>query len=109
MQPLSNDATTALLRALRVNLVNFGQDCAVTFEAIRSRPWASVTFSGARHELLLRLSGPSAERAADQLTARLDSAEFKLRGHILADIASVSAEKAGEDLRLRLEALTVEE
>ena len=109
MQPLTNDATTALLRAIHVNFSNFATGCALHVEAIRGRPWASVTFSGARHELDLRLTGPSAEQAAARLTSCLDSAEFKLRGHFVADIALVSKEAAEDGVRLRLEALTVEE
>lgn len=109
MQPLINDATTALLRALRVNFVNLTTECALHVEQIRSRPWASVTFSGARHELALRLAGPRAGEAAERLAACLDTAEFKLRGHIVADIALVTQETAEDGVRLRLEALTVEE
>jgi hypothetical protein len=105
MCSLSPDATTSLLRAI-VNYVNFD----ICFEEIRSRSWASVTFTGARHELGLRLEGDGAEAAADRLCDGLDTAELNLRGHILADIALIYRAPADQGgVRLRLEALTVED
>lgn len=111
MQPLTNDATTALLRAIRVKFVNFD---AITFEEIVSRGWASVTFTGARHEIALRLDGEGADGAASDFLANLETAEFRLRGHVLADIALVSEERSvcpdgTPRIRIRLEALTVED
>ena len=105
MRALRQDATTSLLRAIS-NFVDF----EVCFEEIRSRSWASVTFTGARHELALRLDGEGAEQAADRLCDGLDAAELDLRGHILADIALVAREAADQaGVRIRLEALTVED
>lgn len=106
MQPLTNDATTALIRALTVNFVNFR---SLVFEEIRSRSWASVTFTGARHEISMRLDGDGAEAAADAFLSDLDIAEFRLRGHILADIALVTRNIVEDGVRIRIEALTVED
>ena len=100
-----NDATTAFLRALSVNFVNF----RMTIEEIRSRSWASVTFTGARHELTFRIGGDGAAAAADRFLSHLEAAEFDLRGHILADIALVSDERGDDWIRISLEALTVED
>ncbi len=106
MSAVGNDATTALLRALRSSLhvANF-----LTFEQIRSREWASITFTGARHEIAIRLGGPDAEAVADGFVAGLDATEFRLRGHILADIVLVERERTEDGVRLRIEALTVED
>ena len=110
MQPMTNDATTALLRALRLNFNGFRH---VAFDEIASRSWASATFTGARHVLTLRLTGDGAEAAADAFLGDVEVAEFRLRGHILADIALISRESianAGEPIvRIKLEALTVED
>ncbi len=110
MQPLRQDATTALLRALRERI---GADAEVVVERVTSKAWASATFSGARHTVDLRLAGTAAEAATDALLANLDEAEFRLRGHILADIALVSQRRYGLDgamvVALSLEALTVED
>jgi hypothetical protein len=106
MRPL-NDATTALLRALGVTFRTF----QLTVEDIRSRSWASATFTGARHELSFRIDGKRAAAAADAFLANLTAAEFDLCGHILADIALVSEERSdeGDCVRISLEALTVED
>ena len=105
MRPIGNDATTALLRALSVDFVGF----ELIFEEIKSRSWASATFVGARHELTFRLCGDGAEAAAERFAATLDVTEFQLRGHIVADISLVSKETCDGGVRLRLEALTVED
>jgi len=105
----ATDATTALLRALRATLQDVNFVSFVTFERVHSREWASITFNGARHEVTIRLDGEDAAAAADRLAERLEATEFRLRGHILADIALVAREPAGEGVRLSLEALTVED
>jgi hypothetical protein len=106
MEATVNDATTAFLRAIRVTFVTFG---GFVLEEIRSRSWASVTFSGARHELTFRLEGAGAEAAASRFLAELPTAEFVLRGHILADISLVAEERRPGCARITLEALTVED
>jgi hypothetical protein len=105
MPRLREDATTALLRAI-VNFMNF----EVSFEEIRSRSWASVTFTGARHEVALRMEGEGAGEVGDRFCANLSDAEFDLRGHILADISLIAHEALPEGgVRIRFEALTVED
>lgn len=101
-------AADELKRALGVHFVHFGGSAEV--EEMASQSWASVTFSGERHRLGLRLHGEGAGAAADSFAAGLSERQFALRGHILADIALVSDDR-GEDgswARLTLEALTVE-
>lgn len=105
MKALGNDATSALMRSIRASFDKF----ELVFEEIRSRSWASATFFGARHELSFRVCGNDAQDAADRFEATLDVAEFQLRGHILADVALVSKEPCDGGVRLRLEALTVED
>jgi hypothetical protein len=106
MSAAVNDATSALLRALRAMLEHSAR---FVVEEVRSRSWASVTFAGARHELAFRLEGHGAEAAAARFVADLEAAEFPLRGHIVADIALVSEERRQGCARLRIEALTVED
>ena len=60
-----------------------------------SEPWASVTYTGARHTLTCA-AGPD--------LSGIEEAEFALPGHILADIA---ARRSGD--RLTIEALTIED
>lgn len=101
-----SDATSALIRAITVNFVNF----TPVFEAVRSRDWASGTFVGTRHKLTFRIEGEGCREAAKAFAGSVDGAEFQLRGHILADIALISRECAeGPLARLSIEALTVED
>ena len=104
MQRELSDATGALLRALAPALGPYGR---ISVEEVRSRSWASVTFSGARHDLALRLEGDGAEAAAERFLGGLEAAEFPLDGHVLADISLVSQERRPGCVRIRLEALTV--
>lgn len=78
-------------------------------EEIRSTPWMSITFSGARHRLALRFDGQGAAAAADRLAENLDYAEFDLGRHILADIEVRERREAEGSVFIALEALTVSE
>lgn len=100
-------AADELTRALGVHFVHFTGESAI--EQMVSRPWASITFAGERHEIKVRLKGRQAGAAADSFLHRLNEREFHLRGHILADIALVAQERSAEGVVcLCLEALTVE-
>ncbi|HEV2867083.1 MAG TPA: hypothetical protein VGX37_11270 [Allosphingosinicella sp.] len=85
-------------------------DCRLDIEQIVSRRWVSVTFSGHRHSVRLRLEGEGAAAAADALVEGLSEREFDLTGHVVADIALLSDERREDlgEVRLELEALTVE-
>jgi hypothetical protein len=107
MQRLSDDAATGFLNALCVHFVHFAG--AFRVEQLVSTPWASVTFSGARHRVTFTLEGAGAGGAADAFLAGMHEAEFDLPEHILADIALAGEDRAGDRVRLTLEALTVED
>jgi hypothetical protein len=96
-------AGEALQRALCADF-----DGLARVEALKSRSWASITFSGERHRLVLRIEGAGARAAADRFLDSLAEREFDLEGHILADIAPVADERDANGVRLSLEALTVE-
>jgi len=70
----------------------------------RERPWASVTFTGARHWVSLSV-GPA--RAAE-IAAMLPDHEFDLPGHLVADIAVTGTRVDGDRTVIEIEALTVE-
>jgi hypothetical protein len=67
----------------------------------RSHPWASITFSGGRHEL--RLSVPDTEAARAWIDA-LPEAEFRLPGLLVADLA---VRRAGAEVEV--EALVLDD
>jgi hypothetical protein len=99
----------ALARILGVQFVHFAGEVAV--EPLACRRWASITFTGARHRLLLTLRGEGAGPAADAFLDGLAEREFALAGQIVVDIAATRDEREeGERVvRLTIEALTVEE
>ncbi len=57
--------------------------------AHHERPWASITFAGARHRIELLFAGDEAVEAGEALIARLPDHEFAIPGQLVAD-ATVS-------------------
>jgi hypothetical protein len=54
------------------------------------KAWASITFSGTRHEVVLEFSGPEAVVGGEELIERLPDHEFAIPGQLVAD-ATVTA------------------
>jgi len=75
-----------------------------TIASSRERPWASVTFSGARHWIALEIE----REGSAAFAAMLPEAEFSLSGHLVADLAVMACEPQGDRALLHIEALTVE-
>ena len=74
----------------------------------RSVDWQSLTFTGERHEIGLRLSGPGAADALARLSDGLAGAEWKLHGHVVAEIVIVATHRARDgSIDVDLEALTL--
>ena len=57
------------------------------------RAWASATFAGSRHTVLLTFAGPEAVIAAEALIEALPDHEFALPGQIVAEAAICSVEQ----------------
>lgn len=89
-----------------MTFVNFA---GFVLEEIRSRRWASVTFQGARHELVFRLEGEGAEEAAARFLSGLHARNFPLRGYLVADVSLIAEERRSGYASIHLEALTVED
>jgi hypothetical protein len=49
------------------------------------RAWASITFAGTRHELVLRFEGIAEVDAGERLIERFEDADFTIPGHLVAD------------------------
>jgi hypothetical protein len=56
------------------------------------QPWASATFSGARHTLAFAFCGDEAIEAGETLIALLPEHEFNIPGQLVADAAVVAVE-----------------
>ncbi|WP_448663649.1 hypothetical protein ACG3SL_02945 [Sphingomonas sp. CJ20] len=98
------DAGTLLARALVAAADAAG--CPVMLVEGDWTRWASATFVGARHVLVLR--GPCGT-ALDRWIAGLPDAELALRGHLVADLTIAGVTRTPEGATIRVEALTVEE
>ena len=109
MKLAMSPAAAGLLRAL---LGRAGVDRnRILLTDFKSTDWRSLTFSGERHQIDLRIPGPGAAAVAMQLTRDLGEAEFAVPGHTVADIAVDGAMVELKDgaISLRIEALTVED
>lgn len=96
---------------LRAQIDSLSAGLAV-IESHCETPWASVTFSGARHSMVLQFAGIEAVAAGDLLIARLSEHEFAIPGQLVADAAVIEAESTllpVPTLRVRIEILLLEE
>ena len=102
-------AAAGLLRAL---LQRGGVDRdRILLSQFRSFNWRSLTFSGERHRIDLRIPGPGAAAIAELLTRDLAEAEFAIPRQIVADIGVDGAmiEHPDGAISLSIEALTIAE
>ena len=102
-------AAAGLLRAL-LGRAGVSRDRILLTE-FRSVDWNSLTFSGERHAIDLRIPGPGAAIVCDSLLSGLDDAEFAIPGQTVADIAVASVPRQNPDgsISARIEALTIAE
>jgi hypothetical protein len=83
-----------------------------TLVAQRQRPWASITFTGAQHELTFRFDGTAAIEAGERLIAEAAEHEFTIPHQLVADVAVVQVNHTllpEPSLTVRLDVLTIEE
>lgn len=95
------------------------QDAALpglVIESFDSAPWASLTFTGERHRLEVRLDGrpDEVEAAQDRIEALIEAPTFDLGRHCLIELALTASDAELRDdgtmrLALTLEALTIED
>ena len=98
------DAATLLDRALQRSAAAAGVTLSV--READWRRWASATFTGARHALLLDVAdGPEARAWLDHLP----EIDLPMRGHLVADIVITGLTAEGASARVEVEALTVED
>lgn len=105
---LSN-AAAGLLRALLAR-AGVASD-RILLSAVRSVDWQSLTFTGERHHIHLRVPGPQAEAIVQRMTCGLEEAEFAIPGQIVADIGVAKPPQRNSDgsIELVVEALTISE
>ena len=106
---LMSRAAAALLRAL-ISRAGANRDRILLTE-IQSCDWQSLTLTGERHNITLRVSGPGADAIAKFLITGLEDAEFSIPGQIVADITATldPIVQGDESVALSIEALTITE
>lgn len=57
------------------------------------RAWASATFAGTRHSVVLAFTGAEAVAAADRFIAALPDHEFTIANQLVADAAVIAVEQ----------------
>jgi hypothetical protein len=102
-------AAAALLRVL-IARSSAPHDRILLSDA-QSIDWRSLTFTGERHLIELRVAGPDSQLVVEQMCAGLEDAEFSIPGVIVADIGVARAPSRAADgsTSLTIEALTVTE
>ena len=56
------------------------------------KPWASITFAGARHRLAILFAGDEAVAAGERFVAELPEHEFAVPGQLVADAGVTEVE-----------------
>ena len=103
-----SSAASALLRALLERTDD--QRDRILLTQVHSVDWQSLTLTGERHVIALRVPGPCAARIVHRFTCGIEEAEFAIPGLIVADIAVAgSARSRDGSITLEIEALTVAE
>jgi hypothetical protein len=100
-------AASSLLRAL-IGRARASRDRILLTE-VQSVDGRSLTFTGDRHEIQLRVIGPASRQVAERICLGLEDAEFSIPRQIVADIAVVGTPRRALDgsTSLTIEALTI--
>jgi hypothetical protein len=102
-------AAAGLLRALLARAgPNRNRILLIGFD---STEWQSLIFIGERHKIQLRVTGSDAGRIASVLMKGIESVEFAIPGHLVADINTAGPLCQNNDgsVTVNLEALTIAE
>ena len=104
--PMSR-AASALLRALIAR--SGAPPDRILLIDVRSVDWRSLTFSGERHSIELRVSAPHSAAIVERMCAGLEDTEFSIPGIVVADIhvAEAPSRSADGSTSLTIEALTI--
>jgi hypothetical protein len=104
-----SQAASALVRAL-TGRAQVERNRILLTDA-HSVDWQSLTFTGERHQIALRVTGLDSGRVAERMCAGLEDAEFSIPGVIVADIVLLGNPERAPDgsTELMIEALTVSE
>ena len=100
-------AASGLLRAL-IGRARVDRD-RILLTNISSIDWQSLTFSGERHRIELRIPGPTSAEIVERMCDRLEDADFSIAAILVADIGVAAGPRLSLDgsTSVTIEALTV--
>jgi len=109
MRRIVGDADGRLLRAVIAGLGGRSdgasrQDPCIIVESCESTEWASLTFAGRRHRIVLRVPPMAAAAAQSRLADGFD-----LAGSIVAGIEIIAAAPVADAVTLTIAVLTINE
>jgi hypothetical protein len=107
MRTQTDRSQAAILRATAALAAPLG--ARLVIEELRSRDWASLTLTGARHELDVRLDGAGAQAALAHLMAELPNASLSIPGRILAELVVEPGTADDDGVVLTICALVIDE
>ncbi len=103
--------------ALASGLINLLSPATARIMSSSEAPWASITFSGARHRYMMEVSGDKAIGAVRHMKRTIGTAEFEIRNQLVADVSikthagDVSIKTHAGDpalMQIEVEAITVD-
>ena len=90
---------------LRNAVLALSQGCADLLSH-DEKPWSSITFSGAKHELMLDFNGADQVAAGETFIAALPEHEFSIPGQLVADATISEVEhRFGSEERMVVKAV----
>jgi hypothetical protein len=107
MRPQCDRAQAAILRTVSALATPLG--ARLVIEELRSRDWASLTLTGARHELDVRLDGVGAGAALALLQEQLPQASITMPGRILAELVVEPGTADDDGIAMTICALVIDE
>lgn len=102
-------AASSLLRAL---IASAGvQRDRILLAEVNSVDWQSLTLTGERHQLSLRVTGVDSREVVERMCRGLEDAEFSIPGPIVADVSLAGTPERSLDgaTSIAVEALTISE
>lgn len=106
-QPIGNRRSDPLPRLLDQMLARAGEPTVI--ERATSRPWASALFEGRRHVIRLRFSGTAHLARCDAFLNDIESVEWPLGGHFVADVSIDDGDADAKSVWIELSALTIQD
>jgi hypothetical protein len=102
-----SSAAAALLRALAAR--SGVERNRILLTDAHSTDWQSLTFTGERHQLSLRITGDDSGDVAERMCDGVEECEFTISRVVVADIAVVGTRGRAPDgaTELVIEALTI--